>query len=559
MRSSASGVVRVAAGGAAEPRLVEHERDARSPARGRSAARSSCDCRAASPARRRDLEQRVARSPARIASAAPQPSRSDGPPSSTVSRAADGQHQVGVDEGAGGRGSGVVPRRLELDELRASASWISTVPRKRRGEAGETMPSRSSSRCCGRRVRPVGDEQRLPLGRDARAARARPTAAASAAWRGSFSAPGSGSAGGSTTIVARPPRGHERLERLAREREAERVAHRRARRRRPASPGGGGAQHDGVVGHVDDGQARCRRGAGRAALRNRAVEPQERRRGSRDAGQNRDAEQVRHPPVGRHRRVAVLVAPSGSRAAVSARPTPVPRASGHRVEALREVDPVAPARADRVRPAVEQDAARRTRPSRSATNMLELAVVVLTPFGDGPPRASASPRREARRRIIAADICELAGARRARSRPAVPALISTPAARSLRAGLAHRQVPRRPEASRNQASTSLGVVARNEARVVREPVLDPRGRSCCVEIAHRLRSPSIAVPRDVRAHPRAAEPIANGARDQSSRSARAARSPPRRSRRRRATRARPRVAGPRGAPGSSGSASWWRA
>ena len=53
-----------------------------------------------------------------------------------------------------------------------------------------------------------------------------------------------------------PAAGDERLERLAREREAERVAHRGAhvgdrlaRRGRP--------QHDRVVGHVDDGQARA--------------------------------------------------------------------------------------------------------------------------------------------------------------------------------------------------------------------------------------------------------------------------------------------------------------
>jgi hypothetical protein len=55
----------------------------------------------------------------------------------------------------------------------------------------------------------------------------------------------------------RPPAaGHQRLERLAREREAERVAHRRAHVRNPLA-GRRRSQHDRVVGHVDHGQARA--------------------------------------------------------------------------------------------------------------------------------------------------------------------------------------------------------------------------------------------------------------------------------------------------------------
>ena len=80
-------------------------------------------------------------------------------------------------------------------------------------------------------------------------------AAASASCRGSFSAPGSGSAGGSTTIVARPPRVTSASSGSP-ARGSERVAHGRAHvgdrlagRRRP--------QHDRIVRRVDDGQARA--------------------------------------------------------------------------------------------------------------------------------------------------------------------------------------------------------------------------------------------------------------------------------------------------------------
>jgi len=100
-----------------------------------------------------------------------------------------------------------------------------------------------------------GDEQRLPLGRDP----------------GPLELGRGGCQRGLPGVVHRarkrqrrrldhdrrvPAARHERLEGLAREREAQRVAYRRAhvgdrlaRRWRP--------QHDRVVGHVDDGQARA--------------------------------------------------------------------------------------------------------------------------------------------------------------------------------------------------------------------------------------------------------------------------------------------------------------
>ena len=146
-----------------------------------------------------------------------------------------------------------VPGRLQLDELRAlgvmDLDGAAKAPREARRDDAEALelallrPARQAR----------GDEQRLPLGRDA----------------GPLELGRGGCQRRLPRIVERarererrrldddrraPATGHERLERLAREREAKRVAHGRmhvgdrlARRRR--------SQHDRVVGYVDHGQA----------------------------------------------------------------------------------------------------------------------------------------------------------------------------------------------------------------------------------------------------------------------------------------------------------------
>ena len=119
------------------------------------------------------------------------------------------------------------------------------------------MTSASSSL----RRRPAGeagrDEDRLVAGRDPDAARARRRPRRSRAGAGRAGHAGIGSAGGSTTIVARVRAARERSSGAPVEREAERVADGRGdvgdalgRRRR--------AQHDGVVGRLRDDEARAR-------------------------------------------------------------------------------------------------------------------------------------------------------------------------------------------------------------------------------------------------------------------------------------------------------------
>ena len=74
--------------------------------------------------------------------------------------------------------------------------------------------------------------------------------------RGSLGDPGIGSAGGSTTTVARLPRGDERLERLSGEREAERVAN-GSRDVGDRLDRGRRSEHDGVLAGVDHGEPRA--------------------------------------------------------------------------------------------------------------------------------------------------------------------------------------------------------------------------------------------------------------------------------------------------------------
>ncbi len=85
-----------------------------------------------------------------------------------------------------------------------SASWMTTRPWKRRASSGATSSS-SSARPAFRVNPPATSSVWRLLGIPSRSSS--PTAAASAVWRGSRIAPGSGSAGGSTTMVARPSRG----------------------------------------------------------------------------------------------------------------------------------------------------------------------------------------------------------------------------------------------------------------------------------------------------------------------------------------------------------------
>ena len=147
-----------------------------------------------------------------------------------------------------------VPGRVQLDELRAlgvvDLDGAVEAPRKAGGDDAQSLelaavrPSRQARR----------EEQRLALGRDAGSLELRrggrecflPRVVERAGERQC----------GRLDHDRRPPAtGDERLERVAREREAQRIAHRGAHVGNGLA-GRGRPQHDGVVGRVDDGQAR---------------------------------------------------------------------------------------------------------------------------------------------------------------------------------------------------------------------------------------------------------------------------------------------------------------
>ena len=147
----------------------------------------------------------------------------------------------------------------------ASTSCTTTWPWKRRANSGRTSDATCSPAAPAEACR---HEDRLEAGRDAEPLQL-VDVASSASCRGSRTEPGTGSAGASTTIVARFARRDEHLERAPREREAQRVAHRRA--------------------HVGDRVAGRRGGAARRRVAGR-------RRGS-GASRTRMRHGARHAPV----------------------------------------------------------------------------------------------------------------------------------------------------------------------------------------------------------------------------------------------------------------------
>ena len=165
------------------------------------------------------------------------PSRVAGPPWSTVSAALTVSTRS-VSTRARLARRGTFPGTSRSTRPGSSASWISTVPRNRRANPGETIPRLSSSRRFGRRVSPEATSSVWrSVGTPTRSSSAE--AAASATCRGSCNTPGRGSVGGSTTIVARPPRvtSASSGSPASGNRSASRIA---ARMSATCSPGGGG-------------------------------------------------------------------------------------------------------------------------------------------------------------------------------------------------------------------------------------------------------------------------------------------------------------------------------
>ena len=186
-------------GGSGQPREVERQRgtDERDPPRERTLERDG----QGPPAAPNELEQRVGRGGARRLRARRREQRA-GPPCSTVSRGADGDDRVGLRQGASDPERDV-PAEPRSTRSGASVSWTTTSPRNRSANSGVTrlstvrLPGRRASPAATRivcrsletptrRARRRGGERSLP--RVARRA-------------------GSGRAGGSTRMVARPPRG----------------------------------------------------------------------------------------------------------------------------------------------------------------------------------------------------------------------------------------------------------------------------------------------------------------------------------------------------------------
>ena len=268
--------------------------------------------------------------------------------------------------------------------------------------------------CRGSRGRAVGRDERLELALPGRRRRARPRRGSSAARPGSPSRSSSSTVrrdrGLARILVRAGDRQRRRLdddrraaaardERLERRPESGKRSASRTAAPTPRSPRAarGGRSTTRVVGRVDDRRPASRRAGdvGIPSARDRALQPQE-RRPEAPARPEARSEQVRHPPVGHHRRVAVLVRP-GDRVRVRATPTPVPRALAGR-RGLCEVD-----RVGRMRRSGGRRYRRRcptTRPSRSATKCVYVSVSSQCPATrPSPPRADRPVSGEARRRL----------------------------------------------------------------------------------------------------------------------------------------------------------------
>ena len=181
---------RRAAGRRASARRPPPARVSRSRARARP--------RGPSPARRGSRAASPRSSP-RAASAEAAARKEAGPPCSTVS-AAPTVTTASVSTSARLTG---VPSPASI-RPGSSASCTDTSPRNRSAKSGVTRLS--ITRLPGRRASPAATSRVWrSVGTPIRSSSSE--AAAIAAWRGSRAAPGIGSAGGSTRIVARPPRG----------------------------------------------------------------------------------------------------------------------------------------------------------------------------------------------------------------------------------------------------------------------------------------------------------------------------------------------------------------
>ena len=312
--AAASAGARTAAGAAFEEPAERGAGDARRPPRGRtgSRGRAPVEARAVERRARRRSAARAAPSARSSAAASCQPagaavSSSDsaraardaiaaaaharGAPrhrrASTVSAGADRDDEVGLERARG------LTRAACPSSSSGRGRRLSRRGRRPAAEARVRCSGRSSassSRRPGTALEAAGDEDRLPLARDARARSSSSSTARERVPARVVGAPGAGARGGSTTIVARPPRGDERLERLARR--AGSGARRRPRRATSASgsSGGGGGEQDRVVATRDErerepeegnaGMPRSKRhGRGDRAgpHGDRAVEPEERR------------------------------------------------------------------------------------------------------------------------------------------------------------------------------------------------------------------------------------------------------------------------------------------
>ena len=155
------------------------------------------------------------------------------------------------------------------------------------------------------------DEERLARGRNPGSSSAADTAATAAAADLPL-VPASGRSGAWTTIVARSPRAPgPRATRRRAETEAPPVSRPRHRSRGPAPAAAERPRRRARTRR----RAACRRGVGRAApddsaaYGSDAVEPDERRPEAAVRPEARGPE-VRHPPVGDHRRIPVLVRPA---------------------------------------------------------------------------------------------------------------------------------------------------------------------------------------------------------------------------------------------------------
>ena len=229
------------------------------------------------------------------------------PPFRTVSAARDGHDDVGLDE-RGVDAAAADARLADVDEVRALGVVHLDAAVEPSGEL--RVDEQLELAVAGPAGEARGDEQRLPL--EGRAG------AVELGHRRGDRGPArivrrSGDRERRRLDDDRRPAAarDERLERLAGEREAERVANgsrdvgdRLAGRRR--------SEHDVVVRRLHDGEPRAVRQGQRASLGNRAVEPEERAAEPAPRPEAR-GEQVRLPPVGDHDRVARARAPTRSR------------------------------------------------------------------------------------------------------------------------------------------------------------------------------------------------------------------------------------------------------